>query len=213
MKVLLTGFEPFEEESINSSWEAIKRLDEEIAGAKIVKTELPTVFGKAFEILERTVIKEQPDITICIGLAKKAYGITVERVAINFIDSRIPDNAGNQPIDEPIFKDGPSAYFTNLPAKAIVEEIKQNKIPATVSYSAGTFVCNYIMYSVLYLVNKKYPNMRGGFIHVPYIPEQVLDKEDTPSMSLADILKGLSCAIKAAIEYKEDIKTIGGTLH
>ncbi len=210
MKVLLTSFEPFAEEPLNSSLEAVRLLDETISGAKIVKAELPTVFGKAFETLRDVIEKEQPDVTICTGLAKSACAITIERVAINFIDSRIPDNAGKQPVDEPIFKAGPDAYFTNLPVRAMVEEMKNNKIPAIISYSAGTFVCNYSMYGVLYLIDKQYPNMRGGFIHVPYMPEQVLEKEKTPSMALADIVKGLHCAIKAVLEHTEDIKIISG---
>ncbi|GAK59559.1 pyrrolidone-carboxylate peptidase [Candidatus Vecturithrix granuli] len=212
MKVVLTGFEPFEGESVNPSLEAVNQLDETIAGAQIMKAQLPTVFGKAIERLQATINQEQPDVVICIGQAKESVDLRVERVAINLNDARIPDNEGQQPFDEPIFADGPNAYFTNLPAKAMVAEIRKQKIPASLSYSAGTFVCNHIMYGLLYLIDKQYPNMRGGFIHVPYIPEQVLEKPKTPSMALSLIIQGLHAAVTAAVTYYEDIKTIEGTL-
>ncbi|QIB27635.1 pyroglutamyl-peptidase I [Caloranaerobacter azorensis] len=212
MKVLITGFEPFGGEKINPALEAVKKLDDEIAGAKIIKAEIPTVFRKSIEELEKIIEREKPDITICVGQAGGRFDITIERVAINIDDARIPDNEGNQPIDEPIFLDGLNAYFAKLPIKAMVKELRENKIPASVSNSAGTFVCNHIMYGLLYLIDKKYPAMRGGFIHVPFIPEQVIDKRNTPSMSLDNITKGIGLAIKAAIENKEDIKENGGKI-
>ncbi|SHH89379.1 pyroglutamyl-peptidase I . Cysteine peptidase. MEROPS family C15 [Caloranaerobacter azorensis DSM 13643] len=212
MKVLITGFEPFGGEKINPALEAVKKLDDEIAGAKIIKAEIPTVFRKSIEELEKIIEREKPDITICVGQAGGRFDITIERVAINIDDARIPDNEGNQPIDEPIFLDGLNAYFAKLPIKAMVKELRENKIPASVSNSAGTFVCNHIMYGLLYLIDKKYPAMRGGFIHVPFIPEQVIDKRNTPSMSLDNITKGIGLAIKAAIENKEDIKEKGGKI-
>ncbi|KGG80656.1 pyrrolidone-carboxylate peptidase [Caloranaerobacter azorensis H53214] len=212
MKVLITGFEPFGGEKINPALEAVKKLDDEIAGAKIIKAEIPTVFRKSIEELEKIIEREKPDITICVGQAGGRFDITIERVAINIDDARIPDNEGNQPIDEPIFLDGLNAYFAKLPIKAIVKELRENKIPASVSNSAGTFVCNHIMYGLLYLIDKKYPAMRGGFIHVPFIPEQVIDKRNIPSMSLDNITKGIGLAIKAAIENKEDIKENGGKI-
>lgn len=212
MKVLVTGFEPFGGEIVNPALEAVKRLDDQIAGAEIVKAELPTVFKKSIQKLEELIDSEKPDVAICVGQAGGRFDITVERVAINVDDARIPDNEGNQPIDELIFEDGATAYFAKLPIKAMVREITNNKIPASVSNSAGTFVCNHIMYGLLYLIDKRYPDMKGGFIHVPYIPEQVLNKKNTPSMSLQDIVKGLTSAIKAAVEHKEDIKIIGGKI-
>ncbi|MDZ7543731.1 pyroglutamyl-peptidase I, partial [Clostridium perfringens] len=133
-------------------------------------------------------------------------------VAINMDDARIKDNEGNQPIDISIYEDGESAYFSNLPIKAMVKEMNDNGIPASISNSAGTFVCNHVMYGVLYLIDKKYPNIRGGFIHVPYIPSQVTTKPNMPSMSIDDIAKGLELSIKAVIENSSDIKTIGGTI-
>lgn len=212
MKVLVTGFEPFGGELINPALEAVKRLNDEISGAKIIKAEIPTVFRKSIDILEKLIEKEQPNIVFCIGQAGGRFDITIERVAINVDDARIGDNEGNQPIDECIYEDGENAYFTKLPIKAMVKEINESKVPASVSNTAGTFVCNHIMYGLLYLINKKYPNIKGGFIHVPYIPQQVITKKNIPSMSLQDITKGLEYAIKAAIETKEDIKETGGKI-
>jgi pyroglutamyl-peptidase len=150
---------------------------------------------------------------ICVGQAGGRYDITIERVAINIDDARIPDNEGNQPIDEPIFADGDAAYFSSLPIKAITNEIKKEGIPASVSNTAGTFVCNHIMYGLLYLIDKKYNNIKGGFIHVPFLPEQVLNRPNTPYMSLEYIAKALTIAVKTAASYKEDIKVTQGKIH
>ncbi|BBE31258.1 pyrrolidone-carboxylate peptidase [Tepiditoga spiralis] len=212
MKVLITGFDPFGNESINPAFEAIKLLPNKVLNSNIIKLELPTIFNKSIEILEKKIIEIDPDIIICVGQAGGRFKITVERVAINIDDARIKDNAGNQPIDEPIFKNGENAYFSNLPIKSIVENIKKNKIPASISNSAGSFVCNHIMYGLLYLINTKFKNKKGGFIHVPYIPEQVLNKSNMPSMSLENISKSLLIAIKTSITVKKDIKTIEGSI-
>lgn len=199
MKVLVTGFEPFGGEEINPALEAVKMLKDEIAGAKIVKLELPTVFVKSREKLEAALEKERPDIVICVGQAGGRDKISIERVAINIDDAGIPDNEGNQPVDKAIFEGGDVAYFSKLPIKRIVNKLKENKIPAEISNSAGTYVCNHIMYSLLYNIDKKYPNMKGGFIHIPYIPEQVIDKRMAPSMSLDYIVKGLTIVIEVSI--------------
>lgn len=200
MKVLVTGFEPFGGESVNPALEAVKMLKDEISGAKILKLELPTVFVKSKEILERALAEDRPDVVICVGQAGGRDKISVERVAINIDDAGIPDNDGNQPIDKVIFEDGPAAYFSTLPIKEIVNRLKENKIPAEISNSAGTYVCNHIMYSLLHSIDKEYKNTLGGFIHIPYIPEQVIDKRMAPSMSLDYIVKGLTIAIEASIE-------------
>lgn len=201
MKVLITGFDPFGGEKVNPALEAVKKLDDKIAGAQIVKLELPTVFGKSIKRLEEALEKENPDIVICVGQAGGRDKISVERVAINISDAKIADNEGNKPIDEPIFSDGDTAYFSKLPIKAIVEELKRNNIPAEVSNTAGTYVCNHIMYGLLYNIDKKYPNMKGGFVHIPFLPEQVIDKSMTPSMSLGLIIKGLTTVIEATVKY------------
>jgi pyroglutamyl-peptidase len=212
MKVLITGFDPFGGESVNPALEAVKLLPNTISGADVIKIEIPTVFRKALEHIESAIEKHNPDIVISIGQAGGRFGITPERVAINMDDARIKDNDGNQPIDLPIYEDGQSAYFSSLPIKAMVKEMNENGIPGSVSNTAGTFVCNHVMYGLLYLIDKKYPNIKGGFIHVPFIPNQVITKPNTPCMSLTDISKGLELCIKAAVENNKDVKIVGGTI-
>ena len=212
MKVLITGFDPFGGESINPALEAVKLLPENISGAEVIKLEIPTVFRKSLAKIEEAIEKHNPDIVISIGQAGGRFGVTPERVAINIDDARIEDNEGNQPLDIAIYEDGEPAYFSNLPIKAMVKEIKDGGLPASDSNTAGTFVCNHVMYGLLYLVDKKYPNMKAGFIHVPYIPAQVVDKPEKPSMSIVDISKALELSIKAAVENDNDIKAVGGTI-
>ncbi len=212
MKILITGFTPFGGEKVNPSYEAVKKLDCEILGAKIVTMEIPTVFRKSIEVLEKAIDTENPDVVLCIGQAGGRFEISVERVGINVDDARIKDNEGNQPIDEIIYDDGKNAYFSSLPIKAMVKKMRENNVPASVSNTAGTFVCNHIMYGLLYLIDKKYPDIKGGFIHVPFITEQVMDKRNTPAMTTDQIIKGLTCAIEAIIESKSDIKMVGGQI-
>lgn len=214
MKILVTGFDPFGGEPTNPAIESVKRIDDNIEGAEIIKLEIPTVFHKAADVVEAKIKEVNPDVVLSIGQAGGRYGITVERVAINEDDARIEDNEGNQPIDVVIREDGAPAYFSTLPIKAMVEEIKKENLPASVSNTAGTFVCNHIMYQDLYLA-EKYGNIKAGFIHVPYLTEQVVDKKDTASMSLEDIVKGLNAAIRAIVKYdnKEDLSVTGGATH
>ena len=212
MKILVTGFDPFGGEKINPAWEAVSRIKDEIAGAEVIKLQVPTVFKKSIEKLEAGIEEHKPDAVICVGQAGGRFDVTPERVAINIDDARIKDNEGNQPIDLPVFEDGAPAYFTTLPVKAIVKEINEAGLPSTLSNTAGTFVCNHIMYGALYLADKKYPGMRAGFIHVPYIPQQVVDKKGTPSMALEDIVKSLEAVVKAVVENNQDIKATGGTI-
>lgn len=212
MKILITGFDPFGGETVNPAFEAVKLLPDEIAGAEIIKLEVPTVFGKAGETMEAGIIAHNPDVVICIGQAGGRSGITPEKVAINFQDGRIADNAGYQPIDVTIKEDGETAYFTSLPIKNMVAKIREAGIPAFVSYTAGSYVCNDLMYTLLYLIDKKYPNIRGGFIHVPFAMSQVVNKpQGTPSMELGQIAKGLQCAIEAVVEDAEESKASMGT--
>lgn len=212
MKVLITGFDPFGGEKINPALEAVKLLPDVIENANIIKLEIPTVFRKSLEKIEEAIQKYNPDIVISVGQAGGRFGITPERVAINMDDARIEDNEKNQPIDSSIYEDGKNSYFSNLPIKAMVKEMNDGGIPCSVSNTAGTFVCNHVMYGILYLIDKKYSHIRGGFIHVPYIPTQVVNKPNMPSMSLADISKGLELSIKAAVKNLEDIKTVGGEI-
>ena len=214
MKILVTGFDPFGGEKVNPALEAVKSLPSEIHGAEVYWVEIPTVFYKAAEVLETAIVRFQPDAVLCIGQAGGRTSLTPERVAINQDDARIPDNQGNQPIDEPIRMDGKVAYFSTLPIKAMVQAIKEVGLPATVSNTAGTFVCNHLMYQALYLADKKFPNMRAGFMHIPYMTEQVINKPNTASMNLTDIVRGIEAAIGAIVDYKDkDIKLVGGTTH
>ena len=197
MKILVTGFDPFGGESINPALEAIKQLPNEIGRAKIITCEIPTVFGKSIDVLLAAIQNELPDAVLCIGQAGGRPNITIERVAINCDDARIKDNEGNQPIDRKIVEDGPAAYFATLPIKAMVEDMLAAGIPAAISNSAGTFVCNHLMYGVLHYAAQNRPNMKAGFIHIPYLPQQTTDK---PSMSLNNIVTGLECMIRTVAE-------------
>lgn len=198
MKILITGFDPFGGENVNPAYEAVKLLPDTIAGVEIIKLEVPTRFHRAGALLEDAMQRHKPDAVICVGQAGGRAAITPEKVAINLMDGRIPDNAGYQPVDVPIWQDGETAYFTSLPVKAMVQRMRDAGIPAAVSYTAGTYVCNYLLYTLLYLIDKKYPNVRGGFIHVPYAMEQVINKPlGTPSMDLRQIARGLETAVEA----------------
>lgn len=213
MKILITGFDPFGGEPVNPALEAVKLMKDEIAGAKIIKLEIPTVFRKSVEKIHEMMKAEQPDVVLSIGQARGRFGVTPERVAINVDDARIKDNEGNQPVDTPIFTDGEAAYFSNLPVKAMVEAIKNKGLPSTLSNSAGTFVCNHVMYGVLYYIHKEFPNVRGGFIHVPFITDQVVTKPNVASMALADITEALESAVEAIVKNQKDIHAIGGEIH
>ena len=212
MKLLLTAFDPFGGERINPAQEAVRLVAEEIAGWEIVKLEVPTVFGESVRAAAEAIRRERPDAVLCIGQAGGRCELTPERVAINIDDARIADNAGNQPIDAPIEKDGPAAYFSTLPVKAMAAAISKAGLPASVSNSAGTFVCNHLMYGVLHLLKKEYPGVRGGFMHVPFVPEQVTSRP-APSMALQDIARGIEAAIGAIAQHKEDIAAIEGTIY
>mgnify|MGYP000966614118 FL=1 len=212
MKILVTGFDPFGGEPINPAIESVKKLPDNIAGAKIIKLEIPTVRKKSLEKIEKAINEHNPDVILSIGQAGGRFDISIERVGINLDDFRIPDNEGNQIIDEPIFPDGENSYFVKLPVKAMVQNVQKNNIPASVSYTAGTFVCNHVLYGVLYLIEKKYKGKKSGFIHIPFLPQQVVDKRNMPSMELNTIVKGLTAAIEAIVKNNEDIKEVGGTV-
>ena len=212
MKLLLTAFDPFGGDAINPALEAVKLLADKIGRFDIVKLEVPTVFRKSIDTVAKAIEEEKPDVVLCIGQAGGRFEITPERVAINVDDARIKDNEGNQPIDIKIFEDGENAYFTTLPIKAMVEAIREANLPAAVSNTAGTFVCNHLMYGVLYTLAKKYPHIKGGFTHVPFIPAQVARRTPVaPYMALEDIKRGLEAAI-AAIDknFDADINVNGG---
>ena len=201
MKLMYTGFEPFGGETTNPSWEAVKLLPDRIGGAEVVKVELPTAFVEGPKKLMEALKAHRPDAVICVGQAGGRHAVTPEYVAINYCDARIPDNAGDQPKDEPIFEDGPAAYFTKLPVKRIVEKCRGQGIPAQVSYTAGTYVCNALMYHALRAAERDYPHMLAGFIHVPYSTEQAAAQtRPEPSMALQAMAEALRIAGETCIE-------------
>ena len=213
MKVLVTGFDPFGGETVNPALEAVKRLDGiEIAGAKVVTREIPTVRVKSIAALKRAIEDVQPEIVIAVGQAGGRMEITPERIAINVDDFRIPDNEGNQVIDEAIVPENPAAYWSTLPIKKIVAELRQEGIPASVSNSAGTFVCNHIFYGLMHHLQQEGSIRRGGFIHIPYLPQQAAKLSGQPSMALDIIVRGLKKAIEATIMAKTDERHSGGTI-
>ena len=196
MKLLLTAFEPFGGEVINPGLEAIQLISDKIGDKEIVKAVIPTAFDTSIATVIAYIQKEQPDIVLSIGQAGGRSDITVERVAININDARIPDNEEKQPVDQPIVEEGPAAYFSNLPIKAMVQAIREVEIPASISNTAGTFVCNHLMYGVLHYLKEHYPQARGGFVHVPFLPKQVVQSTSAaPSMSLENFVKGIEAAI------------------
>ncbi|MCH4266484.1 MAG: pyroglutamyl-peptidase I [Solobacterium sp.] len=200
MKILVTGFDPFGGEKVNPAIESVKLLPDTIAGAEIIKLEIPTVIYKSLNKIEEKIKEVNPDVIICVGQAGGRPDITVERTGVNVNDCRIPDNEGNQPTDEKVFADGPDGYFATLPIKAMVAKIQEAGIPASVSDTAGTFICNHVLYGTRYLVEHKYPGKKSGFIHIPYMTSQCVGKRNMPSMNLDDIVKGLTAAIEAVVE-------------
>ncbi|MCT3582934.1 pyroglutamyl-peptidase I [Levilactobacillus brevis] len=195
MKLLITGFDPFGGEQTNPAIEAVKRLPAVIAGATVVPLEIPTVFGTCAEVVRQAIITERPDVVLSVGQAGGRSALTPERIAINLDDGRIPDNAGFQPVDQPIQPNGPAAYFTQLPVKAMA----QAGLPSHVSTTAGTYVCNHIMYQVQHLRATEFPQLQAGFIHIPFLPEQVVQRSGVPSLSLTDDVRGLTAAIRAIV--------------
>lgn len=189
-KLLITGFDPFGGETVNPAWEAVKKLPDRITDYTLYKLEIPTVFGLAAETVLAKAAQTQPDLILCIGQAGGRAAVTPERIAVNIRDARIPDNAGNQPGGEQIAPDGPAAYFATVPVKEMATAIENAGIAATVSNSAGAFVCNDTLYSLLH--HYAHTDVKVGFIHVPYLPEQ-----GQPNMELEVITKALEAAIEA----------------
>jgi len=212
--VLLTGFDPFGGESINPAWEVAKSLHEKTVGEyKIISKQVPTVFQKSIQVLKEYIEELNPEMIICIGQAGGRPDITIERVAINVDDARIADNEGNQPVDVPVVEEGPAAYWSTLPMKAIVKRLQEEGIPASVSQTAGTFVCNHLFYGLMHELEKYDKKMKGGFIHIPFLPEQASNYPGQPSMSLSTIRKGIELAVEVTTTVEVDIVEIGGTTH
>jgi len=199
LKVLVTGFEPFGGEKINPSWEAVQRLPDEVDDVGIVRFRLPVTFNGVKEALPRLIIKEHPDAVVLTGQAGGRPNITVERVAINVMDSTMPDNEGYKPEDEPVFEGAPAAYFATLPIKKIVTELRKAGIPAGISNTAGTYVCNTAMFTAIHTVVVSGMGTKAGFVHVPFSHGQALDRP-RPSMALETIERALEIVIRTVID-------------
>ena len=213
-KILVTGFQPFGGESMNPAWEAVSRLPDTIGDATVTKVEVPVVFGRGPEAVERAVEEVEPDLVLCVGQAGGRAKITPEFVGINYADARIPDNDGCQPVAERIVDGGPDAYFATLPVKAMVQAMQEAGVPAEVSYTAGTYVCNDVRYSLLHTLATRHPGVRGGFLHVPYATEQATHlPASTPSMSVDDMARGIAVALEAALTHEKDVDVATGSTH
>lgn len=217
--VLLTGFEPFNHEPVNPAWEAVRAL----AGwggedFTVAVRQLPCVFGQAIEELAAAVDAHQPSIVIAVGQAGGRCDLSVERIAINVDDAPIPDNRQRQLVDQPVVADGPAAYFSTLPIKAIVHELRAAGLPASVSQTAGTFVCNHVFYGLMHLAAARqqaggFAPLRAGFIHIPYLPEQAARHPGAPSMALNQMVAGLKIAVQTALAVERDVRELGGATH
>lgn len=212
--ILIAGFEPFGGEAINPACEAVKAVNglEVMTGYHVVTEMLPCVFDCARHVLMDAIHRVQPHIVISVGQAGGRSDISLERIAININDARIKDNSGQQPIDTPVDAAGPAAYFSTLPIKAMMLELRKQGIPASISNTAGTFVCNHIFYSMMHSLRER-PEVRAGFIHMPYLPQQAARFPGAPSMSGEQMATALLIATQAAITTKFDLPVPAGALH
>ncbi len=203
--ILLTGFEPFGGETVNPSLAAIEAMAAQPpAGVRLATAVLPTTYAGAMPALRRAIAAHAPELVICVGQAGGRAEISVERVAINIDDARIADNAGVQRIDAPVIPGGPAAYFATLPIKAIVAALRAAGLPAQVSQTAGTFLCNHIFYAACHIAATERRRMRAGFIHVPYLPEQAARHPGSSSMSLDSIVAALRVTVATLRDGKDD---------
>lgn len=205
MKLLLTAFDPFGGESVNPAQEAVRLVRPPVPGLEIVKLEVPTVFGRSLAVLHEALLAHRPDAVLCVGQAGGRDGLTPERLAVNLEDTAIPDNAGQQPRNKPVRKGGPDVYHSNLPVQAMADAIRAAGLPSVVSDSAGTFVCNHLMYGLMDRIALGFPGMLGGFLHVPYLPGQAARfAGKPPSLPLEDIVRGIEAAITAIAQVGRD---------
>lgn len=198
-KILITGFTPFGSEKENPSQMVVEAFDDTFCGVEVVKAILPVSFAKAGKMIVDLIEDVRPDVVICLGQAGGRNEPSIERIAVNLNDSNKADNDGDIPEERVIVSGGASAYFSSLPIKDIVKNIKASGLPATVSNTAGLFVCNHVFYSALHHVLVRGLATKVGFIHLPYLPQQVIDKKGKPYMSLSDMLTVLKVAIGTTI--------------
>jgi len=208
---LVTGFDPFGGEAVNPSQQIVQALHGQIvAGHRIVGATLPTEFSAAPPALEKLLARHRPALVLALGQAGGREGISLERVAINLIDARIPDNAGAQPVDAYIVEDASNAYFSTLPIKAMLQRLRDAGIPASLSQTAGTFVCNQVFYALMHALRRR--RARGGFVHVPYLPEQAARHANAPSMPLEMMIRGVGLALETALTTTADAHYAAGSL-
>ena len=211
--VLLTGFQPFGGEQVNPSWQAISALQgARIAGHRVVARELPVAFGTSLKALRAALKETQPSLVICVGQAGGRAQLSLERVAINVDDARIPDNAGAQPVDLPVVDGGPAAYFSTLPIKAMRAALRTAGFPAEVSQTAGTYLCNHVFYGLMHAVRAR-RGLRAGFIHIPYSPAQAAVHPGAPSLAVETVTEALRLAVQVALKTHHDARLAAGAEH
>ena len=212
-RVLLTGFEPFDREAVNPSWEAVRALDGwRPEGAVVHARRIACVFGQALRELDAAIDAVQPTLVIAVGQAGGRAEVTPERVAINVDDGRICDNAGCQPIDEPVVAGAPAAYFSTLPIKAMRETLCDTGFPAEVSQTAGTYVCNHVFYGLMHALRRQ-RTVRAGFIHIPYSPAQASMHPGAPSVAVETVTEALRLAVRVALKTHTDARLAAGAEH
>ena len=203
--VLLTGFEPFGDETINPSWEAVRALHgARIGGHRVEARCLPVEFGAANARLRKAIRETKPALVVCVGQAGGRTQLSLERVAINVDDARRPDNAGNAPIDAPIVVGGPAAYFTSLPIKRLRQALQRAGIPAEVSQTAGTYVCNHVFYGLMHALRTR-RGVRGGFVHIPYSPEQAARHPGAASLPTETVVEALKLVVRTTLKHPGDL--------
>lgn len=212
--ILLTGFEPFGRDTVNPSWLAVQLARESLQaeGFAVEAIELPCVFGESLEVLHQAISRLTPEVVVCVGLAGGRDRVSLERVAINCDDARIPDNKGQRPIDVEVIPGGPAAYFSSLPIKAALSNLQIAGIKGEISQTAGTYVCNHVFYGLMNALASR-PGVRGGFVHVPYLPEQVTPEGAAPSMPLYLTAEGIAVVVRTALNTPVDTKLPAGAIH
>ena len=211
--VLLTGFAPFGGETRNPSWDAVQPLHgTRIDGHRIVTRQLPVEFGTSLKALRAAIRETTPALVLCVGQAGGRTQLSLERIAINVDDARIPDNADASPIDRPIVANGPAAYFATLPVKAMLAALRDAGIPTEVSQTAGTYVCNHVFYGLMHALRAR-PSVRGGFIHIPYAPQQAARHPGAPSLPVEVVTAALKIAVRTALATRQDRRQAAGAEH
>lgn len=211
--VLLTGFDAFGGEDMNPSWDAVSRLDGDIiAGHRVVARRLPVEFGTSLRALHDAIDEFAPALVLCVGQAGGRAQLSLERIAINLDDARIPDNAGASPVDAAIVDDGPAAYFSTLPIKAMLHALREAGIPVEISQTAGTYVCNHAFYGLMHALRDQ-TDTRGGFVHIPYSPPQAARHPGAPSLPVDTVVAALRIAVLTALETTADLRIAAGAEH